>query len=357
MSPAASKGGTTPVILCAGGLVFFAVWLRIMQDAGTALIPAALAPVLGAAFLTTFQATAASATLAAAVELAAAFLLGVDFGAVLLVPLAQISVLIARTAPLAAAGLGVATAGALAVGWHNSGRPYDFALLVVVFTLVAVAVALGLIGQRAHHQRDEDQRIVREQRAQLEQDLHRTVASNLSSVVVRLEMLELDNPSLAPHLAPIKEEARRGSSHLRLLLDARAPSVLPRQHPSDLAETVETFTTRLEEHGFTVEVSGFQQAESGATTGEQAVLLKEILDEAGTNILKYGDPEATVRAAALPCEKGLSIEVSNRVRQGVAPEPFGGRGLPTLRARVEHIGGTFEHEEDNGRWLLRAVVP
>ncbi|NNG40342.1 histidine kinase [Flexivirga sp. ID2601S] len=76
-----------------------------------------------------------------------------------------------------------------------------------------------------------------------------------------------------------------------------------------------------------------------------------VVQEGLTNAAKHGTGPAQVRVEA---GDGAGITVTNAIGE---PSPGGGRGLPGLRERLRLVGGSLQAGDQEGQWVLTAVIP
>jgi signal transduction histidine kinase len=219
------------------------------------------------------------------------------------VPLATIPVFVGREAEWAVAGPIIA-AGFAAAGYHLS----------------AMLSAKGLQFQRAAVAA---QRQASEMR--LARDLHDVVGSTLGSVKIYADLM-------AP-TTPIGHVAQSGLDDLRAVLDALSP---PRE--GGLEATISSLLHRLVPSHIDTRVSGTWPTDVPANV---RVAAARVTQEAIYNALRHGQPTRIEIEAALQTDK-LTLHIRDDGRGfDVAAAMGTGRGLTTMRTRVEELAGTF----------------
>lgn len=222
---------------------------------------------------------------------------------------------------------------------------------------------------RAEQTREaEAQRRVAEERLRIAQDLHDTVAHQISVISLNAGVAEKvleTNPAKALESLKTIRAAARGtlseiSSLMRYLRTTADATLAPRPQPllADLPELLSRFTAA----GLTVD---FHETEAFTDMNEavQSIAYR-VIQEGLTNAHKHGSGNAA--KLRLNTANGmLAIQIENPVspdhRNQPAPLP-GGLGLTGVRERVASVGGhvtsRIEHDDLDGQtFILRVELP
>ena len=281
-----------------------------------------------------------------------------------------------RLTTLIAGGLATAIVAVLSVTVSNFGvvDPRAFQIAAAI----AVAAALGDSSrsyrdfvraateraERAEQTREaEAQQRVAEERLRIAQDLHDTVAHQISVISLNAGVASSaldDNPEkVRTALGTIRTSAREVLKEigdlLRYLRTDSEPvlATLPQPGMGDL----EALIARVTEAGLDVELH--REGDLGRVTGATERVVYRIVQEGLTNAHKHGSKRrGSVRIAAE--EDAVTVTITNPVSPNSRnqPEaPHGGLGLTGIRERVASVGGTVSTRTQDGRFTLTARLP
>ncbi|HIW96121.1 MAG TPA: hypothetical protein H9867_06535 [Candidatus Corynebacterium gallistercoris] len=303
---------------------------------------------------------------------------------------------VAVVAYLAAWGVVDPTADVPGVFFHS----LDPVALIIWGLMIGVATAIGyFLGAKDRQRHDlveEWQRDLQHKQRQLANMLHDSVASSLTSVVMRSEALSLQldpefggkapsTPELRETLEFVAEEGRNAATDLRELLAAltAADWHAPGRPAPGVPEAVERAVALLKHHGFSVQFREDTAGEllnareftaalpSGST---QRMLLHRALLEGATNILKYAQPGSTVEFAVAPGRRAVSVFLRNLCREDAAANSTptqatavnrpalafmsSGLGLENLEQWAKRAKGrAVAKREGKDLWVLRVDIP
>lgn len=239
--------------------------------------------------------------------------------------------------------------------------PVDLLASLVWGLFLAAVVLIGYVSHRAVAQRevllhkwDTD---VRARREALAQTLHDSVATSLTSVVMRAEALCLQpgiQGEAKAELIAIAEHARVSMDEVRDLLRTlnSREATRPRKPVLSVASQLRKAVDFLKDHGFTVSTTG--SVPTGSLNADKLALLEEVLKEITINIVKYADPESLV-VLTIGEEAGrVSISFSN----GVSDKPqtaacSSGIGLSSLAGFVDRLGGSIYTISNTRQWTTQ----
>lgn len=245
--------------------------------------------------------------------------------------------------------------------------PVDFLALTIWAFIIVSAIGMGrLLGARKLQRdrlRTQWERNEQKQRDRLASNLHDSVVSSLTSVVMRAESLTLvplKDVDLPGELEEIADDARVSMIQVRELirvLKADTIQIPPQLHPR--TESIQQTITRLREAGFIV-TSSFSLNRNNIPE-ESGNALVRVLPEIGTNIIKHAAPGSEITVDAHIRGKGLVFNVENRItpeRLSISrPYLSSGQGLESIAKTIRAAGGCFTAGEESGMWLTRIELP
>lgn len=234
-------------------------------------------------------------------------------------------------------------------------------LLALMINALAVGLPIG-IGFTFHHTGGQRKDLMREwdrdiqrRRETVGRQLHDSVASSLTSLIMRLEGMSLreDLPSQArEELIELAGQARTSMKEVRGLLRALSTDDAPRENkpaPSITAQLQKT-THQLKEHGFTVKTTGNSPATR--LSADELIVLKEVFGELATNIVKYAEPASTVTIDFKDSNEGIHVSFANAITTERKPSHLStDMGLPALAQLMESIGGSIATTSNSESWL------
>lgn len=197
-----------------------------------------------------------------------------------------------------------------------------------------------------------------EQRRRVAQDVHDVVAHTLAITMLHITAARMAVRRSSPAEAEeaLEEAERHGRASLndirrivRLLRSEDATAVDPAQ--PGLAD-VEALAAGYRAAGLPVDLS--LAIDDRRTSPAAELALYRVLQEALTNAARHGSGPATVDLRVRGGEMALNVD--NPVDH-LPARPSQGSGLLGMRERIAAAGGTIEAGVQNGRWIVRAIVP
>ncbi|MCT2330562.1 histidine kinase [Corynebacterium sanguinis] len=263
-----------------------------------------------------------------------------------------------------------AAAFAIAIGYISATSPFtgrwvpnDFTGVAIFFVALAAGWWGGIYLRRLRLQHAANQQRLRddmeERRERLAQALHDSVATTLTSVVMRAETLALTssgNDDARETAENIADETRQAMQEVRHLLhfmkedDGVSPAPLNRT----IGEQVSVTTRLLESHGFKVE--GAEAAKACRWSFPPG--FEQVFTELSTNAIKYAEPGSVIELKIRKTETTLSCSMANSMRPGRGPSHMSSRlGLRESRALVARHNGTFKASRVGDQWVAEFTVP
>jgi signal transduction histidine kinase len=256
------------------------------------------------------------------------------------------------------------------------GRPAAvITMLAIAALVVASPVFTALIVRQAHEralleaERAEQtarladvrrREAVLRERTLMARELHDTVANYLSAIALQSTALQarkdLDAETMRTSVAAIRSSSVEGLAELRRIIG------LLRAADGGTGEAEELASFRLDQLPELVErmravglkVDFAIEGPVRALPGEVELTAYRVVQEALTNVLKYGsDAAVAIRYE----DDRIVVEVENAVRPGEDRVPSGGAGLVGMTERVRLLGGKVRAGPDGRRWRVRAEIP
>ena len=254
--------------------------------------------------------------------------------------------------------------------WPGHG---DWATDVVVVVLSGIAIIVGdflyvrrrMVAELAEERQvsadERELRSVVEERARIARELHDVVAHHMSMITVQAETARFRHKDLpavvAKEFTEIAHVARASLSELRGLLSAlRDEGADPHRTPQPTLADLPALVDRITSAGPPVSLT----VAANTTDLPQVVQLAvyRIVQEGLSTVVRHAG-NARTWVVITRVDDALEIEVTNERMSAKprSPQESRGHGLAGLRERVTLLGGTFEVDQPDGGWRLRASLP
>jgi signal transduction histidine kinase len=214
--------------------------------------------------------------------------------------------------------------------------------------------------ERAESHRQQEARLLAEERLRLAQELHDVVAHSMSVIAVQAGMgahVIDERPAEAKQaLAAISETSRRTLQEMRRLLGVLRDEEGERSHaPAPGLGELPALVDDVRKAGVDVELS--MVGEPGCVPHGVELSAYRLVQEGLTNVIKHAGPAAvTVTVRCEPTE--VLVEVIDDGRGAAASNGGGGHGLRGMRERVAVWGGTFDAgPQAGGGFRIAARLP
>ena len=207
-------------------------------------------------------------------------------------------------------------------------------------------------------------RAVTEERLRIARELHDVVAHNMSVVAVHAgtgRLVAAGDPAAAERaLATIEETTRSALTEMRQLLgvlrsgdgDGREPAALV---PAPGLRDLDTLVADVVRSGLPVELR--VHGERPAVPPGVDLSAYRVVQEALTNVLKHAGPARAVVDVRYT-DSSLTVEVADDGRGAAPPSAPGGHGLAGMRERLAVHGGTLHAgPEPAGGFRVAARFP
>lgn len=253
--------------------------------------------------------------------------------------------------------------------------PVDIYTAVFVALMFATAWAGGTALRNTLTTRAKDsaafQQQLEEERDRTVKALHGSVATSLTSVVLRSEALAMSSSGQTAESAQlIADDARRAMQEVRALIrfmrddaadlegavvNPQAPQP-PRAEPAaPICVALADLADALRSHGFSVIETGLNDHVLG---GIRLGHIESVCRELQTNILKYADAEKPVIVAAVRDEEAVTVAVQNAIADRQRDVHMTtGIGLEDAQELVRLDGAVLRHGYVDDLWRSDLIIP
>jgi len=188
-----------------------------------------------------------------------------------------------------------------------------------------------------------------EERRQLERNLHDGAQQRLVSLAVRLRLLGISHPAVAPDVDGLLEELQSSIDELRDLAHGIYPPLLERGGLGDALRA----TARRSSVDVVIDAVGIDRYDERIETAVYFCCLEAI-----QNVAKHGGPEAKVVIALRATDHRLELSIADDGPGFDLHEVPPGRGLRNMIDRVAAIDGDLDVESQPGEGVrLEASIP
>ncbi|WP_205323827.1 sensor histidine kinase [Glycomyces sp. YM15] len=196
------------------------------------------------------------------------------------------------------------------------------------------------------------------ERTLMARELHDTVANYLSAIALQSTALQarkdLDAETVRMSVAAIRSSSVEGLAELRRIIGLlrATDNGTGEELASFRLDQVPELVERMRKVGLDVDFT--VEGPERALPGEVELTAYRVVQEALTNVLKYGsDAAVAIRYG----DGRITVEVENAVRPGGDEVPSGGAGLVGMTERVRILGGEVRAGPEGRRWRVRAEIP
>ncbi|WP_158247670.1 sensor histidine kinase [Actinomyces qiguomingii] len=266
---------------------------------------------------------------------------------------------------------GVAVEQGALWGEYPSTSAFIESTAVVVLLCSAAGYLIGeyqcreeKLAQRVHVLEVESQLAESRIRAALGADLHDTVATDLTHIILRCQIAGSGQQEAAAVLAGIEQDVRAALQRVRSVVAVLRPTVDETPASWKVQEVAHECADMLRTRGFDVdaEIEGADgECQPDTVHGE---LLGLVLREAAVNVLKYAAHKGEVSITVSLGKEGDGVTVSSalpdacdRVEGSHVPVLRGGQGLDIMRDRIQSGGGELHVGPVGSRWVVTCILP
>lgn len=236
--------------------------------------------------------------------------------------------------------------------------------------LLAIFLFAPLIGGYIHGARERNHEaervrfeaaLQRHRRATIH-SLHDSVASTLTSSILRAESLALEpdiSPSIKENIQFISQENRKAITQIRELiqvLHSENMEYSSLQVDTTFEEQLNEFETLLRSHNFNVETANGEL--SREVIASVPVLTMPVMRELAANIIKYGVSGSRVYVDITVSEKSLFVEVRSTIGAAQSPTYLStGLGLKEIQREMKIHDGEFIWGSEGNEWFSHWTIP
>lgn len=231
------------------------------------------------------------------------------------------------------------------------------------FTALPISVGHSLYrsGWQLQELRTEWESDLKSRRETMGRILHDSVASSLTSLIMRLEAMSLqhDLPQRTQdELVELADEAQLSMQEVRELLRTLSTDDKPRStesYPSVRAQ-LRNASGLLIQHGFSIKTTG--RLADIRLNADQLSVLQEVFKELAINIVKYAQPDSTIALHFSKTQGFVHIAVTNRIKHEKSQSMFSSdMGLPALSQMMEIVGGNMSIVSSLNEWTTELEIP
>ncbi|AWB83944.1 sensor histidine kinase [Corynebacterium liangguodongii] len=245
----------------------------------------------------------------------------------------------------------------------NQWIPYDWNGTVIYSVMLAAGLWAGIYFRSQRNQHAEYQRRLREdmetRKETLTRALHDSVATTLTSVVMRAETLALTSsgePKTQETAEFIADEARQAMQEVRLLLElVRDDGLLTETSVSrSVSDQISVTARLLRSHGFDV-----RGDESSACVGKRFPPgFEKAFAELATNAIKYAVRGSIITLCVGCSDESLRFRMTNEIEpRPTARHMTSGIGLTETKRLVVRHRGEFWAGKRDGQWVVEFEIP
>ncbi|MFE1953775.1 sensor histidine kinase [Streptomyces sp. NPDC059524] len=257
--------------------------------------------------------------------------------------------------------------------WDMQVVPQLWSLALVAALGIAVrsrqdyTASLVERARRLETERDQQARLAAAtERARIAREMHDIIGHNLSVITGLADggsYAAARNPERAGQaLTAIATTSRQALTDLRRLLDVlnadeELPPTAPELAPQPTLATLDELVTGVRTAGLPVDLT--EEGTPALPLSPAAELaLYRIAQEALTNTLKHGGPQATATVTLTHTATGTTLTVTDTGKGGPPAPAHSGRGLTGMRERTALYDGTLDAGPlPGGGWRVQARLP
>lgn len=252
---------------------------------------------------------------------------------------------------------------------RHADRPFSFdplpafiwAGLFVIFLLIGWEASRSLRQRRMLY--EQWQNDMRDRRRTLAETLHDSVASSLTSIVMRSEALALSPPDeeTGKELEDIADAARQSMQEVRALLrildtEERENNGATETTPPSVVQAVQNAAQKLRSY----QLNPHTEISTGLLEFNSARLevVDKMLNEAALNAGKYAVRRSKVDIRVSSYEDFVRVSMTNLVaNRPHDPTMSSGMGIPALVQMASNVGGKLSTTSDGDTWTVSLDVP
>lgn len=256
-------------------------------------------------------------------------------------------------------------------GMVEPGRDHPFSFdplpafiwagLFIIFLFIGWEASRSLRQRRMLY--EQWQNDMRDRRRTLAETLHDSVASSLTSIVMRSEALALSPPDeeTGKELEDIADAARQSMQEVRALLrildtEERENNGATETTPPSVVRAVQSAADKLRSY----QLNPHTEVSTGRLDFNSARLevVDKMLNEAALNAGKYAVRHSRVDIRVASYQDFVRVSMTNLVADRPRdPIMSSGMGIPALVQMASNIGGKLSTTSDGSTWTIALDIP
>ncbi|MUV36675.1 Histidine kinase [Lentibacillus sp. JNUCC-1] len=193
-----------------------------------------------------------------------------------------------------------------------------------------------------------DQTVRIQERTRIARDLHDSVGHKLTSLIMKLEMLAIQEKN--PEYRSLKQLAEDGLKETR-----DAVQTLQSDEQEGLATVINLIRKLEAESHIMIQFTIKEGVLSTPLSNAKSVVLYRVLQEALTNVMRHGQTREVQMTLGKSAIDDISFEIENAHH---AKKPYiPGFGLRNMKKRVEEVGGTISIYQTETKFIVSGTIP
>ncbi|BAC13024.1 sensor histidine kinase [Oceanobacillus iheyensis] len=187
-----------------------------------------------------------------------------------------------------------------------------------------------------------------EERTKIARDMHDTVGHRLTALIMRLELLSMEHPSIS--LDTLKELASESLEDTR-----QAVKTLQLDESEGIASVIHLIRKLEAESHITVQFTMKKGVLNVPLSNDKSVILYRIIQEAITNAMRHANSREVNVILSKSADGALTFEISNAIFESKQFEL--GFGLRNMKERVVEVNGTLNAYKLEKRFIVSGRIP
>lgn len=195
---------------------------------------------------------------------------------------------------------------------------------------------------------DTDHNVRLEERTRIARDIHDSVGHRLTSLIMKLEMLAIQERN--NQYRELKQMAEEGLNETR-----EAVKTLQSEEHEGIATVIHMIRKLEVESHIIIQFTIKQGVLSVNLSNEKSVVLYRVLQEALTNVMRHAQTREVEMVLGKSALGDVSFEIKN---VHYADKPFSfGFGLTNMKERVTEIGGHLNVYQTDKQFIVSGTIP
>ncbi|MFS0752316.1 sensor histidine kinase [Oceanobacillus sp. 1P07AA] len=187
-----------------------------------------------------------------------------------------------------------------------------------------------------------------EERTKIARDMHDTVGHRLTALIMRLELLSIEYPSIS--FDSLKDIARESLEDTR-----QAVKTLQLDESEGIASVVHLIRKLEAESHITVQFTMKKGVLNVPLSNDKSVILYRIIQEAITNAMRHANSREVNVILSKSADGALTFEITNAIFESTQFEL--GFGLRNMTERVAEVNGALHAYQLENRFIVSGRLP